>query len=401
MCPCRLIVLEFHKHIQEKTIIIEKEYGMTSPFTLGVEEEFQTVDQQTGQLVSKINAIMEKGIPILGDKIKPEMLQPTIEVITDICPDIAALRTELSSLTETVAHLVASEGLALVSAGTHPSSHWKDQQRTRNDRYDELDEEYRDVSRSILIFAIHIHVGLESYELAIPLMNQLRTWLPHLLALSSNSPFWLGRFSGLKSYRSIVWKRFPRSGVPDVFASTAEFDQFVQTLIKTGCIDNGKRIWWDMRPHPFFKTLEFRICDMPPTIEDAISLAALCQALIAKYSWMHKHNLMTPVLPRPLIDENKWRASRYGLDAQIVDFTQNRTVAMRDSISDLLDFVDDVADDLGSRNELKRIRTLLADPIGSGADHQIAIYQETGSLQAVTHYLMQKTMTGLTASPAH
>ncbi len=373
---------------------------MTSPFTLGIEEEFQTVDQQTGQLLSRIHAIMEKGIPLLGNKIKPEMLQPTVEIITDICPDITTLRSELRTLTESVAHLVASEGLALVSAGTHPSAHWQDQARMSNERYDALDDEYQDVSRSILIFAIHVHVGIESHEAAIPLMNQLRTWLPHLLAISSNSPFWSGRFSGLKSYRSIVWKRFPRSGVPDAFASTAEFDRFVQLLIDNHCIDNGKRIWWDMRPHPFFKTLEFRICDMPPTLEDAIALAALCQALVAKYSWLYKHKQTMPVLSRDLIDENKWRAARYGLDAHIVDFTRGRTIPMRDSIHELLDFVDDVVDDLGSRNELNRMRALLSDPVGTGADHQIAIYNETCSLQAVTHYLMQTTMTGLTASPA-
>lgn len=368
---------------------------MTAHFTLGVEEEFQLVDRVTGHLASRIHTLLDKGTPLLGDHIKPEMLQSAAEIITGVCPTITALRSDLQNMIETVAHLAADEGLALVSAGTHPMSLWQDQQRTINDRYAELEEEYQDVGRSILIFAVHIHVGIESREIAIPLMNQLRTWLPHLLALSSNSPFWNGRYSGLKSYRSIVWRRFPRSGLPGIYSSTHEFDDYVQTLVHNGCIDNGKRIWWDIRPHPFFNTIEFRICDMPSTIEDTLAIAAFCQALVAKLSWMHKHNLTTHILPSHFIEENKWHAARYGLDAQIVDFVQNRTISMRDAISSTLDFVDDVVDDLGSRREINYLHTLLADPQGTGADRQIAIYKQTGSQLAVTRYLMEQTMNGL------
>ena len=233
---------------------------MTRPFTLGIEEEFQMVDKQTGQLASRIHTILEKGVPLLGEGIKPEMLQSTVELVTGICSHIPAARQELHHLRTTLTDIVASEGLALVSAGTHPNAHWQDQERTRTDRYEVLEEEYQDVGRSILIFGLHVHVGIDDHELAIPLMNQLRTWIPHLLAISSNSPFWSNRYSGLRSYRSIVWKRFPRTGVPPLFSSSNEFDNFVEHLIKTGCIDNGKRIWWDIRPHPFFRTIEFRIC---------------------------------------------------------------------------------------------------------------------------------------------
>ena len=372
---------------------------MAPRFTLGIEEEFQTVDKHTGQLAAHIDTIMAKGVPLLGEKIKPEMLQPTVELVTDVCADIRAMRSELMHLVAAAAQLVESEGLALISAGTHPSAHWSNQPRTRNARYDELDEEYQDVGRSILIFALHVHVGIDEHEHAIPLMNQLRTWIPHFLALSSNSPFWCGRNSGLKSYRSIVWKRFPRSGVPQAFASTAEFDQYVQRLIDTGCIDNGKRIWWDIRPHAFFKTLELRVCDMPATQEDTLALAALWQALVAKLTWMYKHNLLTPTLPSYYIEENKWHASRYGLDATITDFVQNRRMSMRDSISELLDFVEDVVDDLGSRREINHLRNTLKDPRGTGADRQIALYQETGSQQAVTHFLMQRTLHNVVPDP--
>src|SRR5450432_2192550 len=369
---------------------------MTRPFTLGVEEEFQMVDKQTGQLSSNIHTILEKGEPLLGESIKPEMLQSTVELVTGICPSISAARQELHYLRTTLADIVASEGLALVSAGTHPNAHWQDQKPTNNERYQALEKEYQDVGRSILIFGLHVHVGIDNHELAIPLMNQLRTWLPHLLAISSNSPFWSDRYSGLRSYRAIVWKRFPRSGVPPLFASSNEFDYYVEHLIKTGCIDNGKRIWWDIRPHPFFSTIEFRICDMPATLEDTLAIAALCQALVAKLTWLHGHNMTTHVLPAHLIDENKWLVARYGLDADIVDFVQNRRLRMRDSLHETLNFVDDVLDDLDSRREINYLRTLLDDPRGTGADRQIAVYKETGSTLAVTHFLMQQTMQGLT-----
>ena len=367
---------------------------MTQRFTLGIEEEFQMVDRHTGRLASCVHTILEKGTPLLGEQIKAEMLQSAVEIITPVCADIIDARTRLCHLRKDLERLVSEEGLALISAGTHPSALWQEQQRTSSERYEMLEDEYQDVGRSILIFGMHVHVGVED-ELKVPLMNQMRTWLPHLLALSSNSPFWAGRYSGLKSYRSIVWKRFPRSGIPEVFPSTSSFEEYVQCLVRTGCIDNGKRIWWDIRPHPFFSTIEFRACDMPATIEDTMSIVALCQAMVAKLTWLYKRNLSTPVIARHYIDENKWRAARYGLDAEIVDFTQNRRMSMRDSLHQLVDFVDDIIDDLGSRREIDHIHTVLEDPQGTGADHQIAVYQKTGSVDAVTQFLIQQTMKDL------
>lgn len=369
---------------------------MAPRFTVGIEEEFQIVDKTTGLLASKIHPVLDKGVPLLGDHIKAEMLQSAVEIITEVCPNVAAARLNLSYLRNELARILEEQGLAMISAGTHPLAHWQDQKRTINPRYAELEEEFQDVGRSILIFGLHVHVSIDDHAHAIPLMNQLRTWLPHLLALSSNSPFWGGRFSGLRSYRSIVWKRFPRSGIPPTFNSTAEFDSYVMDLIRTGCIDNGKRIWWDMRPHPIFPTLEFRIFDMPLNFEDTLALTALCQALIAKLTWMLQRNQMTRVLPAAYIEENKWRVARYGLDATIVDFWQDRNLSVRDSLHHLLDFVDDVLDDLGTRHEINYIRALLDDPQGTGADRQLAIYQETGSLQDVTRFLMEQATYGLT-----
>jgi glutamate---cysteine ligase / carboxylate-amine ligase len=370
---------------------------MATPFTIGIEEEFQLVDRRTGQLSPGpgIQTILEHGLPIFGEQIKAEMLQPTVELISDILPNIPTARKEMQALRGRLARLVGEKGLALVSAGTHPTALWQDQLRSPQDRYAQLEDELQDVARAILIFGLHVHIGVENQERAVALMNQLRTWLPHLLALSSNSPFWAGRLTGLKSYRSAVWKPFPRSGIPEVFPSWSDFDSYVQALIKSGSIDNGKRIWWDIRPHPFFSTVEFRIFDMPGTIDDTIAIAALCQALVAKLTRLNNAGLWTPMLSSHFIEENKWHAMRSGLDAEVIDYVQRRRHSMRESISELLDFVDDVLDDLGSRHEINHLRGVLEDPHGTGADHQIAIYEETGSIDDVIQFLMQQTMKGI------
>ncbi|HEX7737826.1 MAG TPA: carboxylate-amine ligase [Ktedonobacteraceae bacterium] len=365
---------------------------MSSQFTLGIEEEFQMVNRQTGQLCSHILTILEKGAPYFGEQIKPEMLQSAVEVVTGICPDIQAARRELRELRRTLLGLLAEDGVSLISAGTHPEALWQEQVSMPNPRYVELEADLQDISRSILIFGLHVHVGVEGQELAIKIMNQARNWLPQLLALSTNSPFWGGRFTGIKSYRSVVWRPFPRNGIPETFASWNEFDTYVQALIRTGCIDNGKKIWWDIRPHPFFNTIEFRICDMPARFDDSIALAALCQALVAKLAWREHHGLTDPILARPLLEENKWRAMRYGLDGEILDFTRNRRLTMRESICELFEFVDDVLDDLGSRSEIDHLRLLLDDPSGTGADRQREIYERTGSVHAVTRYLMEQAL---------
>ena len=351
--------------------------------------------QGSGELCSCAQSILEKGAPYFEEKIKPEMLQSTVEYVSDVLPDLAAARKELYSARTLLSRLVREEGMALVSAGTHPSSLWMEQERTDNDRYDELEEEYQDVGRSILIFGLHVHVAVRDKELAIKIINQVRSWLPQLLALSSNSPFWNGRMTGIRSYRSVVWKRFPRSGMPDVFTSWGQFDRYVQDLVEMECIDNGKKIWWDIRPHAFFDTLEFRICDMPSTLEDTLGIAALCQALIAKLAYLNERDKAVPSIRRDYIEENKWRAMRYGLDAEVLDFERLRRLSMRDALRETLDFVDDVVDDLGSRREIDYIRALLDNPQGTGADRQMAVYQESNDPQKVSQFLIERTMDGV------
>src|SRR5205085_11550715 len=209
---------------------------MAGRFTLGIEEEFQLVDRRTFQLCSCIKSVLEKGAPYFEEKIKPELTQSTVELISEICPDIATARKDLYTLRTLMAKLADEEGLALISAGTHPSSSWEDQATTEKERYAELEEEFQDIIRSNVIFGMHVHVGVEGKELAVKLMNQVRTWLPQLLAISTNSPFWDGRYTGIKSYRSAIWKRVPRSGMPVILNSYSDFDQYVQVLVEMGCI---------------------------------------------------------------------------------------------------------------------------------------------------------------------
>lgn len=368
---------------------------MRPPFTIGIEEEFQIVDRQSGHLRPQIQTILEKGASIFGEHIKAEMLQPTVELVSDIFPDIRTARKACSQARTQLAHLLAEEGLALVSAGTHPTALWQETPQTPYQRYAELEDEFQDVARSILIFGLHVHIGVGTRSAAVMLMNQVRTWLPHLLALSTNSPFWEGRMTGLKSYRSVVWRPFPRTGIPEVFLSWENFLSYEQRLIETGCIDNGKRIWWDLRPHPFFPTLEFRIFDMPATLDDTLALAALCQALVAKVSWLNQREEILPMLSSHFIDENKWRVMRSGLDADVIDFVQGQRLPLRQSLRDLFDLINDVLDDLGSRGEIDYLRTLVENEQGTGADRQMVLYQQTGRTDEVIRLLMQQTMQGI------
>lgn len=363
---------------------------MSAPFTLGIEEEFQLLDRQTGELAPRYKDIEVQGRAVLGDRLKPEIQQVVAELVSDIYPNMAAARLETPRLRAQLARIAAEEGLALISAGTHPGAIWQEEMGHGYERYDKLVREIQDIRRLTLIFGLHVHVNVHDREMAIAILNQARTWLPHLLALSSNSPFWGGRYTGIKSYRAVAWKSFPRSGISDTFGSWSAFDLYMRTLVSNGRIDNGRSIWWDIRPHPFYTTLEFRIFDMPATAQDTLALAALCQALVAKLAWLYRHHLRAYILPRDFIEENKWSAARDGLDALYVDFVQGRSMSMRDAIAELLDFIDDVIDDLGIHPEIDYLRALLEDTRGTGADRQIAIYEQTGSIDAVLRYLMQQ-----------
>src|SRR5215208_3192427 len=367
-------------------------------FTLGVEEEFQIVDPETRELRSHIQALLEGGKRVLQEQVKPELHQSVVETGTGICKDVGEVRADVRSLRAEIARLAGESGLRVAAAGTHPFSHWADQSITEDPRYNEIVEELQDVARANLIFGMHVHVGIEDRDLAIQIMNESRYFLPHLLALSTNSPFWLGRNTGLKSYRTKVFERFPRTSIPEMFETAAAFDEFVRVLVKTGCIDNGKKMWWDVRPHPFFPTLEFRVCDVPMRVEETVTLAALFQAICAKLYKLRTMNLGWRTYRRALIMENKWRASRWGIDGKLIDFGKEVEVPFRDLAVELIEFVDDVVDELGSRQVVSEgVHRILEQ--GTGADRQLAVYAETGDLRKVVDYICAETVRDLAPAP--
>ncbi|MCA1815326.1 MAG: carboxylate-amine ligase [Acidobacteria bacterium] len=363
---------------------------MADKYTLGIEEEFQIVDPQTRELKSHVSEMLEEGKMLLGEQVKPEMMQAQVEVGTGICRDISEARADITRLRSIVSQLARKKGLAIIAASTHPISKWTDQQIFDDPHYMLLVEELQMVARSLLIFGLHVHVGVEDRERQIHIMNAARYFLPHVLALSTSSPFWLGVNSGLKSYRSEVFKKFPRTDIPDHFASYTSFEQYVKMLLDTKSISNPKKIWWDVRPHPYFPTLEFRVCDIPTRVDDTVAIAALFQAIVCKLDRLIDKNLGFRLYRRMLIQENKWRAVRYGLDGKMIDFGKQTEVPTRDLIRELLEFVDGVVDDLGSRKEIEHVHTILER--GTSADEQLKVFEETGDLKAVVDRLIERTV---------
>ncbi len=363
---------------------------MFSQFTLGIEEEFQIVDPQTRELRSHVSEFLEEGKMILGEQIKPEMIQSMVEVGTGICKNIQEARADITRLRSIISGLAAKTGLVIVAASTHPFSRWQDQKIYDDERYELLVEELQSVARSLLIFGLHVHVGVAEPERRIHIMNAARYFLPHVLALTTSSPFWMGQNTGLKSYRTEVFKKFPRTDIPDHFDSYSNFQRYVDLLVKTGCINDGKKIWWDLRPHPVFPTLEFRVCDIPTRVDDTVAIAALFQAIVAKLTKLIDKNLGFRLYRRMLIQENKWRAVRWGLDGKMIDFGKQKEVPTRDLILELLDFVDDVVDELGSRKEIEHIHTILERR--TSAEEQLRVFNETKDLNAVVDRLIELTM---------
>ncbi|HXA05971.1 MAG TPA: carboxylate-amine ligase [Bryobacteraceae bacterium] len=362
--------------------------------SIGIEEEYQTIDPNTRDLRSHIQAeIIEKGKMLLAERIKPEMHQSVIEIGTGICRNIKEAKEEIRSIRQQIIGLARKNGLRLAAAGTHPFAQWRDQEIYPDDRYRMIVEDMKIVARANLIFGLHVHIGIEDRETAIHIMNAARYFLPHILALSANSPFWQGMDTGLRSYRCKVFDKFPRTNIPDLYSSWSEFENYVNLLIKTNCIDDAKKIWWDIRPHPYFPTLEFRVCDIPMRVDETIAIAALCQAIVAKLYRLHEQNLSFRHYSRALIMENKWRAARYGLGGKLIDFGKQSEVPVRDLICEILEFVSDVTGELDSKDEIAYITRILDE--GSGADRQLRVFSETGDLNRVVDYMIEQTEQGL------
>ncbi len=367
---------------------------MRPTFTIGIEEEYQTIDPVTRDLRSHIaTEMLAKGKLRLEERVKAEMHQSVVEVGTRICKTISEAREDLYDLRRQMIGLAREHGLVLVAGATHPFADWRVQEIYPDPRYAQVVEDLQLVARANLIFGLHVHVGIEDREAAIRVMNSMRYFLPHILALSTNSPFWRGMKTGLKSYRAKVFDKFPRTNIPDSFASFSEYEAFVNLLIKTKCLDNGKRIWWDIRPHPFFNTVEVRVCDIPMRAEETLAIAALIQATAAKLYLLHERNQDWRQYSRALIMENKWRAVRYGLDGKLIDFGKETEVPERELIVEYIDFVDEVVDELQCRDAINYIHNILRD--GTGADRQLKKFEETGDLKAVVDYMAEETQAGL------
>lgn len=363
-------------------------------FTLGVEEEYQIIDAQSRDLVSHVAKIIEGGKATLNENLKHEMHESTVEMETGICNDIHEVREQLYSLRSELIKVAHQNNLRVSGGGTHPFADWATNTITKADRYDKIVSDMGDVARSNLIFGLHVHVGIPDREEGIRIQNVMRYFLPHIYALSTNSPFWVGRDTGFKAYRQRVFVKFPRTGIPSYFASVAEFDRYVNLLVKTGTIDNAKKIWWDLRVHPFYPTIEFRICDMPLRVDETICLAAIMQALTAKVYKMHRNNITYRPYRRLLLDENKWRAAKDGIDSKLIDFGKEEVVPYKDLLAELLAFIDDVVDDLGSRKEVEYAWEIMER--GTGADRQLKVYHETHDLKKVVDYMISETEYGIT-----
>jgi carboxylate-amine ligase len=363
---------------------------MAHRFTIGVEEEFQIIDPETLELRSHVVQLLSSAAARgIGDLVKQEMHQSIVETGTKICENVSELRLEMHRTRSELVMAAESTGLRVAAAGTHPFSSWIDQVISPGERYQNIVEEMGQLARSLLIFGMHIHIAMPDKQTTIDMMNMVRYFLPHLLALSTSSPFWMGRNTGLKSFRTTVFRRFPRTGIPEVFESWSEYENFINLLVKLNCIDTGKKIWWDVRPHPTYGTLEFRMFDTATRVEEAVAIAALTQAIVVKLHRLYTRNQSWRIYRRALIEENKWRAARYGIEGKLIDFGREAEVPMRELMLELMELIDDVVDELGSRSAVEYIHTILNE--GTSAERQLRVYQQTGDLKDVVRHLVMET----------
>lgn len=365
--------------------------------TLGIEEEYQVVDPCSRDLRAYITQILEDG-HVTVDDIRPELHQSVIEVGSRICHTPAEVGAEIRRLRREVAGLAGEKGLTVVAAGTHPFSSWLDQRITPLERYLGIETDLQDLARKNLIFGMHVHVGIESRDFRMEAMTACRRFLPLLVALSSSSPFWMGRNTGLKSYRSCVWRNFPRSGTPPAIPTWREYDGLVRTLVNAHSMEDGSKIWWDVRPSCAYPTLEFRVCDMCTRVEEAVCMAAMVQALVAKLWKLRRDRIPLPRDGPVLLSENKWRAARYGLDGKLIALDELRERPVRELLEQFVrGFLDDVLDELGTRREVEYAFKILEQ--GSSADRQLEVYGATGDLRAVVDHLIRETRQGISSRP--
>lgn len=375
-------------------------------FSVGIEEEYLLVDRRSRDLVSHAPAgLMSECEAALEGQVSPEFLQCQIEVGTRVCDGLDAARHDLARLRSSIAQVSAGHGLAPIAASTHPFARWADQRHTHKERYEVLAKDLQVVVRRMLISGMHVHIGIEDEDIRIDLFNQLIYFLPHLLVLSTSSPFWQGRDTGLKSYRLIVFDSLPRTGLPPGFSSYGEYERVVQVLVQAGLIEDATKIWWDLRPSAKFPTLELRICDVCTRLDDAICVAALFRCLARMLYRLRRDNQRWRSYDRFLINENRWRAVRYGTGEGLIDFGRGAVAPFADLLDEILNFIRPDAEHFGCEKEVEHARTILAG--GTSADRQLAAYHtaladgaaEPEALEKVVDSLIAETTEGL-AAPA-
>ncbi len=376
--------------------------GNEPAFTIGVEEEYLLVDKETRALVVDLpNTLMAEAEEICGPQVTSELLQSQIEVGTKVCQNVQEARQDLACLRGNVIEVAARHGLAPIAASTHPFSKWTEQKHTKKDRYDELTHEMQGAARRLVICGMHVHVGIEDDELRIDLMNQLSYFLPHLLALSCSSPFWAGRDTGLKSYRLTIFDALPRTGLPERFASWAEYERHINILMGAGLIDDSTRIWWDLRPSAKFPTLETRIMDVCTRLDDTIALVSLLVCILRMLYRLRTRNQRWRIYTPMLIRENRWRAMRYSFDEGMIDLAKGVVVPFENLIEEMLSLVAEDAEALGCEKELADVRQILSR--GTSAHRQLkdfGLERASGAsveeaLKAVVDTLITDTADGL------
>ena len=377
--------------------------GIPEPsFTLGIEEEYLLVDKETRSLViDPPETLMTEAEEKCGPQVTSELLRSQIEVGTKVCSNIQEAREDLAHLRRSVIEVANNHGLAPIAASTHPFSAWREQKHTEKDRYDQLTSEMQGAARRLMICGMHVHVGIDDDELRIDLMNQMSYFLPHLLALSCSSPFWGGRDTGLKSYRLTIFDALPRTGLPERFASWAEYQRHVNILMDAGLIEDSTRIWWDLRPSARFPTLETRVMDVCTRLDDAVALAALLVCILRMLYRLRKHNQRWRIYTPMLIRENRWRAMRYSFDEGLVDLARGVVVPFDELLDEILDLIGEDAVALNCEAEVASVRNILTR--GTSAHRQLRDYELEEAagksvdecLSAVVDTLISDTAEGL------
>ncbi len=365
---------------------------------IGISEEYQIIDPETRELRSIISRVMDNQRLILREQdpdgdVQVE-LPVTLEMGTPVCANIKEARQALIQQRKGVMKLAEERGFVVALAGTHPITSWRKPGLQRPGHIEGLIAGRDMLAQRLLIFGTHIYIGIEDPELVIDVMNIIRYMVPHMLVLSTSSPFWSGRNTGLKSYRNVLLENLPRSGIPHFFASWSEYRQYVDMLKATNCIEHERQIYWDLRPHWRLPTLQFRVFDACTTIDEALAVAAVVQATVAWLVNLRRHNMMFREYTRSLVAENKWRAVRYGLDGKLVDFGKEQQFPTRQLLRELLRLIDPMVDELGSREEFDYAYTIVEQ--GTSADRQLRVYEKSNhDLFAVVDHLIAETCQGL------